>query len=271
MLDDFPSKHGKDREDLILDIVKNQQDRLSYDWSTLKTEHHGHHATFWVMSDALKIDGVRVNVTAHTLQLIADEWAAMLMTAKISDLIWHNTEIILEPRPRPITSSTQAMIDHSKDIDKQLEGIDYKGKLLSTVGKDWIIDSVMTRPRFPNNQAVNYGWHFEGNSFQGINGGPNASLLRNPETDSYWKMIQTIGSHHDSSHVDYSQVARLVSRQCIVDGKVRDLHDILKDPELSYLASHSGPQPILRQPGVPKPNVIFIPGAIIAPDDDYSV
>jgi len=264
MLDDFPSTHGEDRENLILDIVKNQPDRVTYDWSTIKSDHEGHSATFFVMSDALKIDGVRVNVNAATKQKIADEWSAMLMTAKIADMIWHQAEVRLEPRPRSITSSTQAMIDHSKDIDKQLEGKEYEGKLISTVGKYWIIDSAMANGRFGSRQAINYGWHFKGTSFQGITGGVNASLLKDPDNGMYWKMIQTIGGHHDDTHVDYSQICRLVSRQCVVNGKARDLQEILKDPELSYLASHSGPQPVLRQASVPAPNVVFIPGGVFA-------
>jgi hypothetical protein len=37
-----------------------------------------------------------------------------------------------------------------------------------------------------------------------------------------------------------------------------DLADVLKDPKLSKLVSHSGPQQILRQPGVPSSEILFI-------------
>jgi hypothetical protein len=37
-----------------------------------------------------------------------------------------------------------------------------------------------------------------------------------------------------------------------------DLADVLKDPKLSKLVSHSGPQQILRQPGVTNSNVVVI-------------
>jgi len=37
-----------------------------------------------------------------------------------------------------------------------------------------------------------------------------------------------------------------------------DLADVLKDPKLSKLVSHSGPQQILRQPGVPDPKIMAI-------------
>lgn len=257
MLEDFPSTNGPDREKLILDIVDNHKKRLSYEWYSLKLEHNGHHGIFFVMADALKIDGIRVNVTADTQQRIADKWGSCFLTAKLCDLIWHNADIRLEPRPRSITSSTKAMIAHSQDVDKQLKNIDSTKKLISNVGKYWIIDSKMNNPRF-SNQAINYGWYFKESTFQGITGGPNASLLKNPETGSYWKMIQTIGKNHNSFHTDYSQICRVVTRECFVDDKPMDLHDVLKDPELSYLISHTGPQPILRQPGVPEPMTVFI-------------
>ena len=257
MLDDFPASNGSDREDLILDIVKNQQDRLGFEWSSLKLQNEEHVGMFFVLNDALKIDGIRINLTAATQQRIADYWGAMLLTAKLADLIWHNAQVRLHPCPRQITSSTEAMIKHSQDIDKQLENVDYEGKLISTVGKHWIIDSKLATPKVPN-QAINYGWHFKGHSFQGISGGYNASLLKDPQSGMYWKMIQTIGTHHDSAHVDYSQICRLVTRECIIDGQSMDLMEVLQDPDLSNLVSHTGPQPVLRQPGVPEPNVIFV-------------
>lgn len=256
MLDDFPAKHGPEREHLILDIVDSQQDRLSYDWCTLKVEEGDHSAVFYVMDDALKIDGIRVNVTAATEQRIADRWGALLLTAKLADWIWHHAEVRIEPRPRAITSSTQGMIKHSQAIDKQLTDED-SGKLISTVGKHWIIDEKLTNPKIPK-MALNYGWHFKGSSFQGINGGTNASLLKDPANGMYWKMIQTIGSVHSSIHVDYSQICRLVTRECIVDGKKMDLVEMLKDPELAGLASHTGPLSVFRQPDVPEPNIIFV-------------
>jgi len=255
MLNDFPSKHGPDREKLILDIVDNQQDRLSYSWYPLNVEQDGHMATFYVMDDALKIDGVRVNVTADTEQRIADRWGAMLLTAKLSDLIWHHAEVRLEPCPRKITSSTKGMIEHSLDVDDQLNH-DPEGKLISTVGKNWIIDEKLANKK---GMACNHGWHFKGNSFQGIKGNVNPSLLKNPDTKTYWRLIQSLGTAHDfNNHTDYSQICRLVTRECIVDEETRDLVEILKDPELAKLASHTGPLSVFRQPGVPEPNTVFV-------------
>lgn len=247
MLDDFPKVHGDAREEHIVDIVKNQFERVSFNWYPLTIEYKGNVGKFYVMNDALKIDGVRINATAATQQVIADELGGMLLTAKLSDYIWNNADIRLQPCPRPITSTTQAMIDHSKDVDNQLNGVDTKDKLISTVGKNWIIDNLLLNNRFTD-QAINYGWHFVGNSFQGIKGDVNVSLLKNPETHMYWRLIQSRGSHHNagteknlgSGHVDYSQIVRLVFRSCEVDGKNMDLDDVLQNSNLSWLASHEG-------------------------------
>lgn len=256
MLDDFPSKHGPDRENLILDIVESQKGRLSYDWCSLNVEQDNHAATFYVMNDALKIDGIRVNVTADTEQRIADKWGALLLTPKLSDLIWHFAEIRIEPRPRKITSSTNGMIQHSKDVDKQLIGLDISDKIISTVGKNWVITNKLINKQ---GMACNHGWHFAGASFQGIKGNVNPSLLKNPSTKSYWRLIQSMGTAHDSSnHLDYSQVCRLVARECVVNGKSMDIIDVLKDGELSYLANHDGKLNVTRMSAVREPNVIFV-------------
>ena len=248
MLDDFPSTPGKDRERLILDIIESGPERISYNWVPLKIEHKEHVGEFLVLADALKIDGIRINVTAITNQLIADRFVAMMLTAKLADHIWHQADIKIKPRPRPITASIKAMIEHSQDIDKQLVGSDCTNKIISTVGKYWILDSKLAKPKVPN-QAINYGWHFSGSNYNGISGNVNASLLKDPNNGMYYRVIQPASSHHNGIHSDYSQICGLVARECTIDGIRMDIEHVLKDPELSYIVSHTGVQPILRQPG----------------------
>ena len=249
MLDDFPSKHGPDRDAKILECVREGY-RAKYNFVKITSEYKGHKAEFQVFEDALKIDGVRVNVTPTTQQQIADLLRCILPTAKLYDLMWHLCEHKIEPLPRPITSSTEAMIQHSLDIDGELADLDppMPQGLKSTVGKTWIVDNVLAiKPKM----ACNHGWHFiNGRTYKGIGGNVNPALLKNPNTGQYWYMIQARGTHHGPSHVDYSQVCVLVSRQCWVDGKERDIHDVLQDPELAPLANHDGILKVLRQPGV---------------------
>jgi len=258
VLDNFPAKHGKDRENAILEAFKDG--RTVNDWSTIESEYKEHTAKFYVFDDALKIDGVRINVTADTQQQLADKMGCMLLTAKLADLIWLQAEFRLVPKPRTITSSTKAMIEHSAEIDDQLKRLSNPAGLCSTVGKHWLIDEKLKNG---SNKAVNYGWHvpgtqLKGNRWKGISCGVCASLIIDPDTKQYARLIQGRSLFHSDTHSDYSQTCVLVARECIINGSKKDLQEILKDPELAYLANHTGPLDIIRQPGSPEPSSIFV-------------
>jgi hypothetical protein len=248
MLNDFPKECTPERESKIIECVKNARTRINYSFSKLTWEEFGHKGEFLVFEDALKIDNVRINVNAATQQTIADLLRCILPTAKLYDLMWHTCQHKLVPHPRSITSTTQAMIEHSNLIDKDLAAHPYDG-IKSTVGKTWIIDNslAISKP----GKACNYGWHFEnGKNFKGINGEPCASLLKNPNTNSYWYMIQGRGWCHNILHSDYSQICVLISRQCWIDSEEKDIIDVLKDPIFSRMINHDGVLRVLRQPGV---------------------
>lgn len=254
IIEDLPASHGSDREKAIFDAISHAE----YSFSSIKSEYTDssgtkHVGEFYVFDDALRIEGVRVNVSAQLEQKIADSLSCMLMTAKIADMRFDQANTIIKPRPRRITSSTQAMIDHSEDIDDQLKGIDRPG-IVATVGKHWIIDNKLLRPRMPG-MAINYGWHFKGNSYQGIKGGLPVNYKNMPGV----RMIQTRGSHHTLLHQDYSQICALVDRNCMVDNKPMDLAEVVQDKTLSNLVSHEGKMKLWRQPGVPEPDYTFIP------------
>lgn len=247
MLDDFPSTHGPEREEKILECVRTGH--ATYSFSKITSETNGHTAEFQVFEDALKVDGVRVNVSANTQQQIADLLRCIMPTAKLYDLMWDQCKHRTSPFPRPITSTTKAMIEHSQDIDEALAEMNFPEGLKSTVGKTWIIDnSLAVKP----GKACNYGWHYGTDSnYKGIKGNVNASLMKSPK-GLYWRMIQSRGWHHDISHVDYSQICILVSRQCWVDGVEMDILDVLQDPDLASLVNHDGVLKVLRQPKVPE-------------------
>jgi hypothetical protein len=83
-------------------------------------------------------------------------------------------------------------------------------------------------------RAANYGW------------------FRNDGTP-----IQPLGLAHNLHHVDYSQVMRLVRRDVIVDGQVRDIQEVARDPELAPLLSNEGVIMSWRQPGAqPAPPLV---------------
>lgn len=229
------------RNKYILDSIRVKQ-YDDVDWVPLRTSNGKHDATFYVSGDALKIDNVRVNVSAQMQQQIADMLNCMLLTPKLVDLRFSQADVVLEPQPRQITSSTQAMIEQSEKIDNLLKGKDTKGKIISTVGKHWCIGNKLKGSK----QAMNYGWHFKSKtgSFKGIKG----YLCDSKMADTY--VIQPSALAHDKNHTDYSQICVLVKQDCLVDCNKMNLKDVLSDPELADLASHEGVVSVLRQPGV---------------------
>lgn len=238
-----------ERNEYILQAVKDG--KAQFTWVPLTSEIPGYKAVFYVSSDALKIEGVRINVSAYLQQQIADLLDASLLTVKLADLRFAQAKIRLEPKTRPITSATSAMIEQSAKIDKLLTNPGYssdKDAIISTVGKDWCIsDETLTAPK---NRGVNYGWHFAGaTKFQGVQGYPCDSLEKDKISGMIIYTIQPSAESHDYNHVDYSQVCCLVKQDCIVNDQKMRLIDLLQDEKLAKLASHTGKMKIIRQPG----------------------
>lgn len=235
----FP-ENGVDREKYIFDqvLVGN----FAAKWTEIVHAEAGHEVRLQVMDDALMVDGVRVNVSATLEQQLADIFDASLLTPKVADLMYAAAARPAKPCPVPWAATVAAMKQHSTAVDKQVgtgEG------LANTVGKHWVLDKgLQGRP----GQACNYGWHFVGQSFQGIAGYAPAfpAIFGNKVV----KVIQPNATAHDIHHSDYSQVCQLVAQQCWVDGTEMRFADLVKSATLAYLVSHQGPLTIDRQPGV---------------------
>lgn len=239
----LPPDAGQNREDAILAYVA--QGDYEIEWATIQSTHNGQVAEFQVFGDALKIEGVRVGMSARTEQLIADALGCMLLTPKLADLIWQQRIVTLKPQPVTFSGSTKTMVEHSQKIDNQLAALGNPMGLKSTVGKHWVIDNdLKDKPQW----AMNYGWHFEGKSFENIAGELSASQYKD-EKGNYGKLIQGRGTRHNMEHSDYSQTCVLVSQACTVNGTDFDLKSLLQDPDLAPLASHQGVMKIFRQPG----------------------
>lgn len=241
ILNGIPPKSGQVREDWILQAVCDG--RAEYEFADIKSEIDDTTAVFRVFKDALKIDGVRVNVSAKTSQQIADFLGCSLLTPKLADLIWIQRSVTIAPHPQPITSDTVGMISHSAKIDIDLVKTGYSSGIVCTVGKHWCIDNDLEAH---SGRAENYGWHYDGN----LAGIPvEMSVAKDPSGNKI-RVIQGRGWAHDMNHVDYSQVCVLVSKICMVNDQETSLIELLKDPGLSPLASHQGVMRIFRQPGV---------------------
>lgn len=233
----FP-ENSRDREDYIKDQI--WKCNFSAAWVDITYDVDGHQVVLKVMDDALKVDGVRVNVSATLSQELADVFDASLPTSMVTDVMYACATRRAEPRPQPISNSAAAMIKHSEAVEKQVGS---GGGLAATVGKHWVLDKKLESSK---SDACNYGWHFTGANFQGIRGSSAASKYAGVDV----RVIQPNATAHDRFHCDYSQICQLVSQQCWVDGQQMRFSDVLKDPSLASLISHQGALSIDRQPGV---------------------
>lgn len=232
----FPER-VPDREKYIEDqVVAGNFDAM---WTEIVHINNEHELKLFVMEDALKVDGVRVNVSANLSQRLADLFDASLPTAQVSDIMYLCASRRATPCPMPISTSVASMVKHSQNVGKLIDGT---SGLASTVGKHWVLDKQLEGTK---TKACNYGWHFSGSSFQGITGFKSASTVV-----SGVKVIQPNATAHDIFHSDYSQTCQLVSQICLVDGQQRRFEELLVDPQLHFLVSHQGPLTITRQPGV---------------------
>lgn len=182
-----------------------------------------------VTADAIKLDGVRVPMSAGTAQLVADQLGAMLPTAMLADMMFLASRVRLGPFPRPVSAAAAAAAAHNDDLEKARAG--RQGIIAGW--KHWILS-----PRIAELRAVNYGWHVETDAthFRGIKLHPSA-------TAPGVKVIQPVSAVHALSHQDYSQLTQLVSRRAWLRGREVDLVDVLSDPRRAKLISHLGVMP----------------------------
>lgn len=246
-----------ERQAYILDAVRNGD--FDVIWSPITSSANGHTATFWVTSDALKINGVRVSASAYLQQQIADAIGARLLTGKLADLLFTQAQVRLPPFTRPITSQTSAMIEQSQKIDAAIAKLGAtdaaaKGAIVNTVGKHWILDNQLASGK---RVAVNYGWHHV-TLMGGVPNDPTVSGAKDPATGKPITVIQCACTAHDEFQDDYSQIVQLVASKATVDGAEMSIDKVLTDPALAPLASHQGPLKMLRQPRVPIEGVVAV-------------
>jgi hypothetical protein len=244
---DLPPDAGSERDAAILQrITDGAYDPIK--WASITSTIEGHTGIFMVFGDALMMDGVRINVSAGVEQKIADALDCLLLTPKLADLIWEQRDCTLAPFPGSTIgmSTTKAMVEHSAKLDVALAKFTAQPTLISTVGKHWVIDNDLLRH---SGMACNYGWHFEGPSFQGITGEAVVTGAKDPH-GQVMRLIQGRGWRHDQHHTDYSQTCVLVAKTCTIDGTPMDITDVLQDEALAGLASHEGVMCVFRQPGV---------------------
>ena len=225
-----------------------QSGDASHAWSLVTSTSGTHTATFRVFSDALKVNGVRCGVSATLAQQIADVLSCRLLTPKLANLLWLQRTATVVPYPLTQTAADLAVMTKWARAERESALIDAAvakiggGGLVQTVGKHWVLDNdLLSHP----GHAENYGWHFNGATFDGS--------AWEPAVTPPLRVIQGRGWAHDAKHVDYSQTCVLVWQTCVVDGHQTTLDAVLQSAELAPLASHQGALKLLRQPGVALP------------------
>jgi hypothetical protein len=142
-----------------------------------------------VSTDALKVDGIRINVSWRQLKIISSLFSARPMTEAVVNELIENAVVRIDPVIMPISSSWESTVRHSHEIDKLIGS--HEG-LVDNAGKFWI--SLDKYPWF-----ANYGLFCSGNVWKGIKTyGPKHS-------------IQPVSTKHNEDHVDYSQTCRFMS------------------------------------------------------------
>jgi hypothetical protein len=236
----FPEKIAE-REKYIFDQVL--AGNFDAEWVPLEYSDGNRKIKFNVMKDALKIDGVRVNVSAELQQKLADVFNASLLTAHVADLMFVSAVHRIEPCPMMISSAVASMVKHSQMVDAKV-GFNATG-LVASPGKHWILDKKLD---WNTSKACNYGWHFIGNNYKGIKGHPVASKISR-FNGSVVSVIQPNACAHDMKHSDYSQICQLVSQTCWIDDAEYKFSNVLQDPSKCDLATAGGPLLNVRQPG----------------------
>jgi len=178
-----------------------------------------HEAVFRVMPDYLSIgtdeDFVRMPLTPHVAQHIADIWGCVLPTRKMVDLIYQHADVKLKPQPMTQDRESFAtFLEHDRLIQQQWDNR-LPNQLVAGIKKDVVITNRLAEK--PGRVAI-YGWHQP-------NGEP----------------IQPLTTVHVEGYVDYSHGIRFVDQWALVDNERQRITDILQDSELCHLLSDEGP------------------------------
>lgn len=180
-----------------------------------------HELIYEILPDYLAIgsneDYCRIPMNPHTAQRLADALGASLITAQISDQIYAQAEVKLDPFfYKPVgreNESVEKFILHNTQIEQQKkEAKGQHGQLIAGIKKDVILSNRLANSP---NKVVIYGWH---------------KLDGNP--------IQPVYSGHVDWYVDYSHGIRLMNNEVLLDGKITTVSKILSDPVLYRLLSN---------------------------------
>ena len=183
--------------------------------------------TYLVMPDYISIgsddDYFRFCVQAPTAQIIADAFDFSLPTKKMVDQIWKTAVNKLAPKPHgpPYDNtmlSTERMEWHNNQVNQQITGLN-KEDLTAGHKKDLVLTNNLY-PDNPKQKVAIYGWHQ-------LNGAP----IQGPQPNS---------SSHEFTYQDYSQTARFICKDVLVNGNLMRIDDVFSDINLCGLLNEDG-------------------------------
>lgn len=187
-----------------------------------------HLVTFWVTPDYLAVgsdsDALVMPLSATTGQRIADLVGGSLPTPRMVDAIWVSAEARLAPirlDPGDSMATVRYFERHDRLVKAQraLYGVSPEAFVAGDK-----LDVVVTPTVFRNpGKVALYGWH-------------------RPDG----RPIQALFTEHSDDRVIFSHGIRLVDRRVRVDGKPRDLWEVLRDPSIAPLLSRQGVVPEAR-------------------------
>jgi hypothetical protein len=179
-------------------------------------------ATIFVAPDYLAIgsdtDFLRIPMNLPTAAAIADRFGFILPTRKMVDAIYLQSRYHLVPQPLPAgpqMRSTAYYLTHNQMVEDQIHALGVRlGELVAGDKKDLVITN---RLALNVGRVAIYGWH------------------RAPG-----QPIQPLSTVHGINYADYSHGIRLISEMALIDGKLRSIQDILRDPSAAKVLSDEG-------------------------------
>lgn len=176
--------------------------------------------TYFVSPDVLCIgndnDFLRVCVGGKIARKIVDSFDCVIPTKKMCDQIWRAADLKLSPQPMPPTPAmitTKYLIEHNQLIEKQRDGRNFT--LITGHKKDIIYHKYLLTDK---SRIAIYGWFSQ-------TGKP---------------IQQAQAKAHHVNFQDYSQSARLISRNMKLNGVQIDFYNLLNDKNYAYLISDEG-------------------------------
>lgn len=186
-------------------------------WRPVQTQANGHTGVFYVQALPLVI-GTDAEVFHAALpvaiaQRVADRLGAMLPTRRMVDLIHAQATARVPFRAYGSNhSAVSTLVASSRDIELRRAG---RTGLVSDYGKDYVLTN--QRRGHPGKIAIYGAW------------------------DAAGARVQGLAVPHSVGYFDYSQHARMVRRDGLVDGRSVILADALANPATAPLFSDEGP------------------------------